>query len=287
MRKVKNVFLDHENYIAYRAMLRNEMPDLSWQDSASCVYIPSWGERVHDASLCQDNRGAGELAFEVMKSVYPNIKLRWTGEEMKMLDRQSPRFFNTQYINGWLGYIDIKSAYWQFYKRLYLDGRRPLKGLRLPLLPIAQQLEFNKGARNAVVGIARSTHMKWCKGVEVKKVKKYNRYLSPLLWYHVQGILQYIASIMVLQFGAVYICTDSYVFNTSMGYMGALVWFSEMGIDIHFTEAERANIWGWGSYSIGQQETKEIEKLTSVAINSLDLQEDDYRIFEFWRKNNE
>jgi hypothetical protein len=282
MRKSKHVFMKHDDYITFRQYLRVSMPDLAWQDSTSSVYVPSWAEHIHDASLCQDGRGSGELAFETIKLTYPDVKLRWVGHEMAMLDRKTPSMYSTPLENMWLGYVDLKSAYWTFYQRFFLDGKKPLKGLKYPMLPIAQALEFNKGARNAVMGICRSTHIKWCRGQVIKKVPKYNRYLSPLLWFQVIGCLQYVASVMHNTFKARYICTDSYIFADEKGYMGAMLWLADNGLEFHCHEANKANIWGWGSYQIGDKATK-LQQTTSNPVYSLDLQAEDKSIFDYWR----
>jgi hypothetical protein len=280
MNKTKHTYLSHEEYIKFREYLRLNCVELSWKDSTTTVFIPSWREYVHDVSVCQDGIAPGIFAFEVLKDEYPSVKLQWVNEEMGMLDRRPPMYFSKPIADCWLGYIDLKSAYYNIYRYLYLDGQKLFKRLRYPLDGIAEKLKDNKPARNALVGITRSTHIKWCKGQEVQRVRKYNRYLSPLLWYHIQGYLAYIASVMLASFHAKYIYTDSYIFNNPQDYLGALIWFSNNSIPITMLESDRANVFGRNNYQIGEKQTK-YKEVILTPVNSVEVCADDIKIFQF------
>lgn len=208
---MKNILLPRPEYRLFRSWLRTTQ--VVWRDVGDSSIVPMWGESVCNESVCVNGKTPGEIAWGELRRVYPRLNLQWRRNELDLLKQRPPKYFEGQYRGEIYG-LDIRHAYAQLYRKLYLHGDWPRKRLKYSLLEVANSLDDIKEARNAVVGIARSTRNKWVQGEKVWYVNKKNPFLSPVLWGHLQSILNEIAREM-LELGAFYINTDGYCFKTA------------------------------------------------------------------------
>lgn len=228
---MKNLIYPTEEYTKRREFLRKT--EVKWRDMSTCCAIPNWGEAICDEFYTIHGQTCGEIAYDLLKANFPGVKLRWRKDEMQLLDHRPPKMFRFPVV-GRIFYIDIKSAYWQFYRYLYLDSRYPYKSQKHSLYPLSlafinRSEQQWKITRNAIIGITRSTQNKWVKGKEVWYQDKYNRFLSPTLWAQLMGILNQIARQMI-DYNAVWLNTDGYAFTSEDDYLKALNFFDERGI---------------------------------------------------------
>lgn len=207
---MKNVLLPRPEYRNFRTWLRSTQ--IVWRDVIDSSIIPQWGESVCNQDVCFESKTPGEIAYQCLRTNYPHLDLQWRKDELRLLDLRPPKYFDGQFRGQCYG-LDISHAYAQLYSRLYLHGDWPRKRLKYPLVEVANELDPLKSARNAVVGIVRSTRNKWVQGEKVWYVNKKNPFLSPVLWGHLQSILNEIA-VWSIELGAVFVNTDGYVFRT-------------------------------------------------------------------------
>lgn len=283
---MKNVIMPTGEYASFRqwAYLQS---DLVWRDLSSSMMIPAWGECVCDGQFMLGDETPAQHAYGVLQRFYPNLKLKWREDELSLLDARPPLFFEGPIKDSWLYHIDIKGAYSQFYRYLFLHSEWKFKRQKYPLWPIAeyfsQQDTSNQNwkiSRNSIIGITRSTRNKWVKGGEVSYTQKVNHYLSPTLWGQLQGLLNQIACRMV-ELGAVWVNTDGYIFDHAIDYELALAQFAEWGITIH-SGYGAGSIYGINSVKIdGVKENKEV--IYSRAV--VKLSPSDYDFIGQWAKN--
>lgn len=228
-----NIIYDTKEYTKRREILRSM--EVTWRDMSSSCAIPNWGEAICDKEYCIGDMTCAQIAHATLKRHFPGLDLRWRKAEMVLLDHRPPKVFRFP-VTGQISYLDIRSAYKQFYQYLYLHSRFPYKSQKYPLFDLAQ--EFNdktepgyKIVRNAVVGITRSTRNKYVRQKEVWYVVKQNKFLSPTLWAQLMGILNQVASDMI-DLGAVWVNTDGYAFTSVSSYDKAIDYFNERGIII-------------------------------------------------------
>lgn len=221
-----NILLSRPDYQFFRAWLRTTQ--VVWRDVGDSAIVPLWAESVCNKDVCTNGRTPGEIAYSKLREVYPSLKLQWRKSELDLLKQRPPKYFEGEYRGEVYG-LDIKHAYAQVYRRLFLHGDWPRRRLRYPLVEVADGLDSLKEARNAVVGIARSTRNKWVQGEKVWYVNKKNPFLSPVLWGHIQSILNEIAGIM-LEYGAIYVNTDGYAFTTAKQRDTAVNHLADYGI---------------------------------------------------------
>ena len=230
---MKNVPMSKEEFSFFRQWVRGY--DILWRDMRTNCLVPNWGEAVCLKDFMIGSVTSGEYAYNVLKNIYPTLKLHWIKSELSLLDARPPMYYQNR-LEGELYYLDIKSAYLQLYQYLYLHSKAPFRRQQYPLYDVAQcfvnhsEIPY-KAARNAIVGIARSTRNKWVCGSKIWYTTKYNRYLSPTLWYQLMGILNQFARAM-LAIGAVWFNVDGYIFQSIKSYELALDFFRERGIAI-------------------------------------------------------
>jgi hypothetical protein len=154
---------------------------------------------------------------------------------------------------GYLYYVDLKSAYWQIYRKLTLDQAWPRGQGQMPLLPVANALNAWKPARNAVVGITRSYQSVMEMGGKISYRPLKNPYLNPAIWRTIQSVLHELAE-AACQMGAVYVATDGYIFREEKGADNFLQLLRNNGL---FFRAKEGNGWinGWGRYRVGDKKT--------------------------------
>lgn len=197
-----------------------------------------------------------EIARTELKREFPDlVKVGWLSQHVVLLDKRPPMLFTGKYQGDGV-YIDLKAAYWQLYRRLWLNVLHPcgIPMNPLGLMEIAERLKDNKQARNAIVGITRSRSAVGFRGKETIRLKTKNPFLSPPLWATIMDILQAIAW-MAKESGAVYICTDGYLFPSYADWRGFDYFLDDKGL-YHTLKTGYVDIRGWGAYSVsGFKET--------------------------------
>ena len=280
---MRNLIYPTQDYTARREQLR-KLP-VTWRDMSSSCAVPNWGEAICDEEYCIGDLTCAQVAYFSLKRHFGGLDLRWRKEEMPLLDHRPPKVFLYPVV-GEIGYIDIKSAFLQFYQFLYLHSDYPYKRQKYPLYELAQEFkampgEKYKTARNAVVGICRSTQNKYVCQDKVWYTRKQNKFLSPTLWAQLMGILNQIGRQMI-DYGAVFINCDGYAFLNLEGYYKAIEFLNERGILIGDSGIARGSINGINSVHIpGVKETKNNQRSGEV----YHLETDDIDHLNFWLLN--
>lgn len=129
----------------------------------------------------------------------------------ELMKWQPPIYFGEAIRNENVIYIDLTSAYANFYERLSLDMVDQCNG-RFGLAEIRQKLEFWKMSRNSLIGIIASCKMKQRKGEGESLLHIGGKWFAPQLWANIQMLLHEIAN-EAIKHGALYIGTDCYIFR--------------------------------------------------------------------------
>lgn len=188
----------------------------------------------------------GEAARTELKREFPTLRrVGWTREHTKLFDWRWPM----AYLGRWEGdgvYIDLKGAYHQIYRKLWLDTCFPRGRGQLPLRYIACRLEKWKQARNSLIGIVRSRKCYGFRGGKSIPLHPVNPFLSPGLWATVQAILNEIAW-QAIKSGAIYVATDGYIMPLSQKQKSFARWLEDTGFVFREIPGE-FSIVGWGAY---------------------------------------
>lgn len=258
MSRVNRIVLNAAEFAqAGRDLMREEIYHVA---GASSIWVPQGKKKLLLSTHCRmwpDKDGvavkmtSGEAARTELKRAFPGLdRVGWKRGHVKLFDWRPPIHFMRP-RSGQLTYIDLEAAYWQIYRQLWLDTPFPVGFGRLSLRPVADELETWKQARNAVIGVCRSRVTQGIRGKKRVSLRVKNPYLSPGLWATVQATLHEIAAV-ALDFGAVYINTDGYIFE------GDPIHFKSYLDDWGFRYSEKAgygNVMGWNSYMVGSRET--------------------------------
>jgi hypothetical protein len=230
---------------------------------ASSVYVPSRGAKWMSANSVMtwpDIDGTptpmtpGEAARTELGRAFPGLKrVGWQPGMISLFDWRSPMHYAGPQTGDFL-MIDLKSAYYQVYRRLWLNVPYPRGFGSLSLMPVAEALREWKAARNSLVGVCASREAIGIRGQERKVLKIRNKYLSPGLWASVQAILHTIAA-MALFHGAVYINTDGYIFPSSSGWEDFVMFLDALFVAWEFRAIGDGVIAGWNSYQVGDKST--------------------------------
>lgn len=234
---------------------------------SSSIYVPSWTARYKDRAVCKlwpDLGGQsrlmtpGEAARTELKREWPKLKkVGWPGKTVKLLKARSPMHYGGEY-SGRMILVDLDAAYCQIYRRLWLDTSFP-RGYygKYPLFNLAHRLHGWKLARNALIGIARSTTCVGYKGPRRIVLKTKNRYLAPPLWATIQAILHWIAD-LALRSGAIYVNVDGYIFpDNYVGFAEEFMYnLSSLGFDWSIRATGEGEIASWNNYQIGTFKTQ-------------------------------
>lgn len=277
---MKNVILDHKEYMDFREWLRSQ--PIKFKDNRYSVVVPAWGEVVVSDKVCHDGIPATQLAYETLRKHYPDLSLKWRKDELRYLDAKAPQVFKGEYW-GQLGYIDIKSAHAQIYQYLYLHSEAPFRRQKFPLYFVAKDLFSYKLARNCVVGICRSVEDKWVEKGEVSYHNKVNPFLSPTLWWQVAGILNQIALVM-LAYGAIWINTDGYLFDREEGYRKAIHWLLDHEIKIEHGFSS-GYILAINNYYVAGLKTCDTDSIVGKPVYNIDHPDIDF--LRGWKDNRE
>jgi hypothetical protein len=197
----------------------------------------------------------GEVARTELKRAFPDLKrVGWQRPMVKYFDKNVPIGCWARY-KGELIYTDLKAAYWQIYKHLWLNTCHPRGMGNLPLFDVAEKLKDVKPARNALLGTTRLRQAVAWRGFEPIYLRVKNPFLSPGLWVTVMNILHDIAGLAYLT-GAIYVATDGYFHPVERSYGAALfqLELEQSGLDYR-TEVKPGDIRGWANYKFGEKET--------------------------------
>jgi len=265
--KVFRIAVTQEELDNFRLWLINK--EMYFVGGASSLYVPKlWAKylvtsingRPTDVRHWFDTDGEyllmspGEAARTELAREFPELKrVGWSKYHARLFDWKPPIACMSPY-RGEMVYTDLKSAYWQIYRRLTLDGGYP-RGLgRLFLSPIADRLRDWKAARNAVIGTIRSRQAIGWRGTSPKFLKVTNPFLSPCRWATVMSILHEIAW-KAISTGAIYVATDGFYHpSTHLAYWFQHWLVEDLGLQIR-SEVDEAHFVCWGNYKFGQRET--------------------------------
>lgn len=267
-------------------------------DGSSSYYIPSQRLKVVHKGACKpwptvdgDTQlmTPTEAARTELKREFPDLKrLGWRGKHKSLFSIPMPFFCRGPV--WFLGYhIDLTAAYWQIYRNLMLDCRWP-RGLgMLELRGVADRLEKWKLARNALVGITRSTSATAIKNKGRVKVYPDNPFLTPLLWANIQYVLHSLASIS-RDLGGHYCMTDGYLMEEgdARRFMSLLDVY-DIKYTAHYGEIE---IKGWQSYRVEGYRTthhyRNNSQVRGAISNIVNLSNEEYDwlnfVFKYGRK---
>lgn len=196
----------------------------------------------------------GEAARTELDRAFPNHRrVGWTRPMIRLFDWRSPMHYGGPQMGEFI-MIDLKSAYYQVYRLLWLDVPFPRGFGSKALLPVAEALKEWKAARNSVVGVCASREAIGIKGQERKVLKIKNKYLSPGLWATVQAVLHAIAT-LALHHGAVYINTDGYIFPLSSSWNDFCEGLMQIDFEFEFRAIGDGMISGWNSYKVDDKST--------------------------------
>lgn len=203
-------------------------------------------EKISSPLFGSDHWLAGEYARDWLKYLYPVFK---ASGQYKKYKRSAPMFFSGKFLNRDLVYFDIVSAYWQMYKRLWLDFTEIGMVNRYPLLDIADQLKYWKESRNAVIGNLATdeacliTGKKWSHK-PMRGKKSYN----PMLLYFINTALMEISN-DALKLGCCYIATDCFIFPKEARWRDFSDLLDKYGLEFRCTIGN-GSILKWAGYSI-------------------------------------
>ena len=260
---IERVYVTSKELLEISRHLSNERT--YYTASGSSVYVPSKSIKYIDKAVCKlwlDGEGynmlmtPGEAARAELQREWPDLKrVGWNKLALPLFDKRPPLHYSGA-SEGDMTYIDLKSAYHQIYKHLWLDVSWPC-GLYggLPLCNVADRLKAWKAARNAVVGLCRSRTIVGVRGAARKELSVTNKFLSPALWGTVMDILHWVAR-EALACGAIYINTDGYLFPMMGTELDPfLVFLMENGLLFETRAQGRGEIKSWNAYRIGPFKT--------------------------------
>jgi len=215
-----------------------------------------WDERAIDwpnLTGLVEPMTASEIARTELKREFRDFKRpRWNRTTMQYLFQPPPIYYSGPF-EGKAVYIDLKAAYATIYRKLSLTMRFPREmpdtSYLYRLNGVAETLWYLKPARNAVVGIIRSTDCIVQTGTKTKKIYPDNPFLQPHIWLQIQAILHELAN-WAIKCGAIYISTDGYIFPADWSqwveFVRTLV-ANKLGYDFKIGMCE---ILGWGRYHV-------------------------------------
>lgn len=166
-------------------------------------------------------------------------------------------------VTGDLVYIDLKSAYFQIYKRMPLYPREirgrwndapPYLADFLPL-----DIEKFKLIRNSIGGLWRANVSTRISGGKLVRTERIFPTTSFDSWQLLQTFLHTIGRIAIYM-GAYYVNNDGYIFRTRSYWQDFVDFLDENGLKWEIKAIGAGEIRGIGMYSIGELQTKRLAK---------------------------
>lgn len=249
-------------------LIRNEIFYIAGHQSIS---VPKFNKKFIDKDVCKDWSDLEGNVYLMTPQEAARMELNrhcrdWLPkrgftrkQDMALLDLTAPMYYPGGRTKGELVYIDLRSAYWQIYRYLWLDTLWPRGIGNIALAPVASALERWKPARNSVMGVIRSKEIQTVQGSIIKWQPYHNPFLNPQLWHQVLSILHEVASYAKFN-GACYINTDGYIFREWSNWARFVDMLESYKLEyrIHQSDGE---ILGWNSYRIDGLKTTEPYKV--------------------------
>jgi len=196
----------------------------------------------------------GQAAKTELSRAFPGLKrVGWRRDHVELFDWRSPMYFDVPYQGSGV-YIDLKAAYCQIYRNLWLDTPFPRGINTLSLAPVADRLQDWKAARNAVMGIIKNRTITGCRSGKRQEISVTNHFLSPGLWATVAAILHAVAA-TALEYGAIYINTDGYMFPNYEVAILFLDFLNDYNLRHEIRDSGILNLRGWNNYMVGRTST--------------------------------
>ena len=196
----------------------------------------------------------GQAAKTELSRAFPGLKrVGWRRDHVKLFDWRSPMYFDEPYQGAGV-YVDLKAAYCQIYRNLWLDTPFPRGVGTLSLSPVADRLQDWKAARNAVMGIVKNRTITGCRSGKRQEISVTNHFLSPGLWATVQAILHAVAA-TALEHGAIYVNTDGYMFPDYDKALGFLDFLNDLNLRHEIRDSGVIDLKGWNNYQVGLTST--------------------------------
>lgn len=230
---------------------------------SNSMYVPSLKLRYINESVCRmwpDDVGMsvamtpGQAARTELSRQFPGLRrVGWRAGMVRLFDARPPMHYSGAH-HGDMVQIDLRSAYYQVYRLLWLNIPYPRGFGTLALMPVAERLKEWKAARNAVIGLCASRSAIGVKGPTRYTLRTQNKFLSPGLWASVQDMLHAIAAV-ALWSGALYVNTDGYIFYDRSPWLEFTEWLTDLGFAWEFKGIGEGHITGWNSYRVGDRQT--------------------------------
>jgi hypothetical protein len=229
----------------------------------------------------------GQAAKTELSRAFPGLKrVGWRRDHIRLFDWRSPMYFNEPYQGSGI-YVDLKAAYCQVYRNLWLDTPFPRGVGTLSLSPVADRLQDWKAARNAVMGIIKNRTITGCRSGKRQEISVTNHFLSPGLWATVQATLHAVAT-TALKHGAIYVNTDGYMFPGYEKALGFLDFLNDYNLKHEIRDSGVIDLKGWNNYQVGRTSTalyRMERSLPSGKINNVRT-DDTKRWLEYLRQIN-
>lgn len=253
---------------------------------SSSLYVPSLKTKFIRSDRVFEWDGqmltAGEIAKHELRREWPTLKrVGWSGKSyMKLVGFHWPMFCPGP-ASGRFVYTDLVAAYWQIYSRLWLDTPFPCGMGSLDLAPVALRLRDHKQARNALVGLCRSSMITAVSKGRNIALRAKNPFLSPGLWATVMGVLQEVAH-WAIQFGASYCMMDGFFHPYDSDWKGFHTFLDGYGLEYR-TNEYTGDIQGWGAWSMfGWKQTKLYGKSVGRAKAVKPLFPNSLKMLNYW-----
>lgn len=230
------------------------------------INVPSTKTSYVNQEVCQywpnlqnqnERMTPGQAARTELLREYPLIKkVGWRGPMIKLLDKRVPLLYTGPSKGDQYIYVDLDGAYWQIYRRLWLDTSWPggYYG-NYPLVHVADRLKKWKAARNALIGISRMRTITGVRGRQRTTLHVKNKFLSPPLWATVIDCLHWVAQIAIAC-ECIYIHTDGYMFNKPDMADNFMIVLASLGFLFSVRTSGPGDVRGWCVYKIGEKSTK-------------------------------
>lgn len=283
--EIQRLYLGRKDFKAVHKALRQS--GVFFFQGTSSIYCPTVATKwlIDDDCIWWDNQRLtpGEIAKYELGGSFPGLeRVGWSPKTMRLLGYRPPSYCISEHKGDFV-HVDINGAYWQAYERLWLDLRYPCGvGGILDLAPLAYRLRDCKPARNALIGITRSTTTVGMKHGRSLVLRSKNPFLSPPLWATIQSWLNEIA-IEARRCGMVYWHIDGGFFPIKSNWQWFLDWLTDYGID-HRSKRVGGHILGHLSYDMaGHKTTTPYKKGARGRINHIrNYAGGDEKIIKWW-----
>lgn len=211
-------------------------------------------------------------------------RILWNKHCLQYLDIPQPLYAEPQPEGTFLIYADIKSCYYDIYRRMPFDffwnGFVPTWGEVWFKDFLPPKLKDFKIVRNSLVGVLRVRTSSKVHNSKVVCTGNRNVLLSPCHWGFMAELLHYFAN-LALECGAIYYNTDGAIFLKREDYERWKTYMEYFG----FTTSIKAEGWGWvdypGCYKVGTLgQTRRLGRIMSTS----NIREKNWYAVTYWEK---